>query len=427
MSRHVVFGTGQIGRLVAERLVSLGADVTSVNRSGRGSVNGAQVVAGDAADPMFTARVCAGADAVYFCLNPPRYDNWTRDFPPLQHGVLTAAEAAGARLVVLDNLYAYGSTGGRDLVESLPANPASAKAATRAAMTAELLAAHQVGRVEVAIGRASDFFGPGVTQSALGGSVFGTAVSGRTAQVMGNPDLEHSYSYAPDVAAALVTLGTAASATGRVWHLPVAAARTTRDIVGQVYALAGRRPRILAAGRTTLRLIGIVNPAMREYLHTLYQFSERWVVDDTAFRTAFGALATPLDDALAATTTWYRPQRRRPRTGAHAGRLPPVPAAAHLAGHRHRRDHRIRPDGRVHRSRGSGRHPGERSALDGLPRLCGGGAHRHRRGRSARAGHRAPHELRRLCELVRMAGGHGHRAVARHPDGLGRHSRGSSR
>ena len=306
MSRHVVFGTGQIGRLVAERLVSLGADVTPVNRSGRGAVNGAQVVAGDGTDPMFTARVCAGADAVYFCLNPPRYDNWTRDFPPLQHGVLAGAEAAGARLVVLDNLYAYGPTGGRDLVESLPANPASAKAATRAEMTADLLSAHQAGRVEVAIGRASDFFGPGVTQSALGGTVFGTAVSGRTAQVMGHPDLEHSYSYAPDVAAALVTLGTAAGATGRVWHLPVAGARTTRDIVGQVYALAGRRPRILAAGRTTLRLIGVVNPAMREYLHTLYQFSERWVVDDTAFRTAFAALATPLDDALATTTAWYR-------------------------------------------------------------------------------------------------------------------------
>ena len=45
---------------------------------------------------------------------------------------------------------------------------------------------------------------------------------------------------------------------------------------------------------------------MREYLHTLYQFSERWVVDDSAFRAAFGALATPLDDALAATTAWYR-------------------------------------------------------------------------------------------------------------------------
>lgn len=306
MSRHVVFGTGQIGRLVAERLVGLGADVTPVNRTGRGSITGAHVVAGDATDPAFTERVCAGADAVYFCLNPPRYDNWAREFPPLQHGVLAAAEAVGARLVVLDNLYAYGPTGGRDLVESLPANPVSAKAATRAAMTAELLAAHRDGRVEVAIGRASDFFGPGITRSALGETVFGTAANGRIAQVMGNPDLEHSYSYAPDVAAALVVLGTQAGATGRVWHLPVAAARTTRDIVRQAYALAGHRPRILAAGRTTLRLLGVVSPAMREYLHTLYQFSERWVVDDTAFRAAFGDLATPLDDALAATTRWYR-------------------------------------------------------------------------------------------------------------------------
>ncbi|HEY7277043.1 MAG TPA: NAD-dependent epimerase/dehydratase family protein [Trebonia sp.] len=305
MSRHVVFGTGQIGRLVTSRLVSLGADVTPVNRSGRGAVDGTRVVAGDAADPMFTTRVCAGADVVYFCLNPPRYDTWAQEFPPLQRGVLAGAEAAGARLVVLDNLYAYGPVGGRNLVESLPANPTSAKAATRAAMTADLLSAHRAGRVEVAIGRASDFFGPGVTRSALGGTVFGTAVNGRIAQVMGNPDLEHSYSYAPDVAAALVTLGTEAGATGRVWHLPVAEPRTTRGIVGQVYALAGRRPRVLAAGRTTLRLLGVVSPAMREYLHTLYQFSERWVVDDSEFRTAFGILATPLDDALATTAKWY--------------------------------------------------------------------------------------------------------------------------
>jgi nucleoside-diphosphate-sugar epimerase len=306
MSRHVVFGTGQIGRLVAERLVSLGADVTPVNRTGRGVVKGTHVVAGDATDPTFTARVCAGADTIYFCLNAPHYNNWAREFPPMQQGVLAAAEAAGARLVVLDNLYAYGPTGGRDLVESLPANPTSAKAATRAAMTADLLTAHRAGRVEVAIGRASDFFGPGITRSALGETVFGTAVNGRIAQVMGHPDLEHSYSYGPDVAAALVTLGTQPGATGRVWHLPVAEARTTRDIVDQVYVLAGRRPRVLAAGRTTLRLLGVVNPAMREYLHTLYQFSERWVVDDSEFRAAFGPLATPLDDALATTTTWYR-------------------------------------------------------------------------------------------------------------------------
>jgi nucleoside-diphosphate-sugar epimerase len=158
----------------------------------------------------------------------------------------------------------------------------------------------------VAIGRASDYFGPGAAHSALGDTVFGTALTGKTAQVMGNPDQPHSYSYTPDVAAALITLATGPSAAGSIWHLPVGETRTTRQIVETVYGLAGHRPRLLAAGATTLRMIGLVKPAMREYLHTLYQFTDRWVVDDSAFRAAFGTAATPLDDALADTLRWYR-------------------------------------------------------------------------------------------------------------------------
>ena len=126
------------------------------------------MVGGDATDPAFTTAVAAGADVVYFCLNATNYARWAEEFPPLQRGVLAGARAAGARLVVLDNLYAYGPTRGRDLVETLPAQPTSAKAATRAAMTDELLAAHRAGRVEVAIGRASDYFGPGATHRRSG-------------------------------------------------------------------------------------------------------------------------------------------------------------------------------------------------------------------------------------------------------------------
>jgi nucleoside-diphosphate-sugar epimerase len=306
VTRHAVFGTGQIGSLVARRLVDLGLDVVAVNRSGTGAPAGAAVIAGDATDPAFTTEVTRGAAVVYFCLNAPHYDRWPQEFPPMQRGVLAGAAAAGARLVVLDNLYAYGPPDGRDLVETMAVRPTSAKSAARAAMTAELMAAHESGRVEVAIGRASDYFGPGATHSALGETVFGTAVSGRSAQVMGDPDQPHSYSYSPDVAAGLVTLGTEVAATGRIWHLPVAEPRTTRQIVDRVYALAGRRPRLFAAGASTLRLIGLVKPAMREYLHTLYQFTDRWVVDDSAFRAAFGTAATPLDDALADTLRWYR-------------------------------------------------------------------------------------------------------------------------
>jgi nucleoside-diphosphate-sugar epimerase len=123
---------------------------------------------------------------------------------------------------------------------------------------------------------------------------------------MGDPDQPHSYSYTPDVAAALITLGTQPQAPGRVWHLPVAETRSTRQIIDHVYTLAGHRARSFAAGRSTLRLLGIARPALREYLHTLYQFTDPWVVDDSSFRTAFGNCASPLDDALADTLRWYR-------------------------------------------------------------------------------------------------------------------------
>jgi nucleoside-diphosphate-sugar epimerase len=306
MSRHVVFGTGQVGHPLATHLAAAGHDVIAVNRGGRGSLPGARTVGGDATDAAFTSEVCAGADAVYFCLNAPHYERWIEEFPPLQRGVLAGARAAGSRLVVLENLYSYGPPQGRPLVESMPASPTSAKSATRAAMTEELLAAHGTGDVEVAIGRASDYFGPGALRSALGETVFEPALRGRTAQVMGRPDQPHSYSFTSDVAAGLATLGTQRGATGEVWHLPVDGAPTTRDLVERVFALAGTRPRLMAAGALTLRALGTVKPAMREYLHTLYQFTDPWIVDDSKFRDRFQVAATPVDDALSQTLAWFR-------------------------------------------------------------------------------------------------------------------------
>jgi len=104
---------------------------------------------------------------------------------------------------------------------ALAAHLAGLGMAVRAAMTTELLAAAGADRVRLATGPTSDFFGPGVTQgSTLGERVFGNALAGRRADYIGNPDLPHAYSYLPDIAAGLATLGTDARAAGQVWHLP---------------------------------------------------------------------------------------------------------------------------------------------------------------------------------------------------------------
>ena len=306
MSHHVVFGAGQIGNHVASQLLDGGNEVVVVSRSGRTVPNGARAINGDLTNAEFATTAAESAAVIYFCLNAANYDSWPEQFPPLQRAAMHAATATGARLVVLENLYSYGPTGGRTLTENLPAHATSAKAVTRIEMTNELLEAHRRGDLDVTIGRASDFFGPGVTTSALGEQVMRPALTGKRAQVMGKPNQRHSYSYAPDVAKGLVALGTAQAASGEIWHLPIAETITTRQFVERIYQAAGHRTRLTAAGRTALALVGLVKPELKELRHTLYQFTEPWIVDDTKFRAAFGDVSTPLSSAIESTLHWYR-------------------------------------------------------------------------------------------------------------------------
>jgi nucleoside-diphosphate-sugar epimerase len=312
MSRHVVFGTGQVGRHLVAHLVEVGHDVVAVNRSGRGEFPGARVVGGDVADPVFAKEAAHDADIVYFCLNAANYHRWPQEFPPLQAAVVGAASAHDARLVVLENLYSYGKTGGAPMTEATALHPENEKGATRAAMSQTLLEAHARGDLEVVIGRAADLVGPGVTASSMGEFVFAPILAGKRAQTMGRPDTEHTYSYAPDVGRNLALLGSADDAYGRAWHLPNPETRTTRNIIIDAYAAVGsRRTDVTALKRPMLRALGLFNHNIRELLHSYYQFAAPFVVDDGAFRGAFGAPTTPWNEIIDKTLAYYRAEELR--------------------------------------------------------------------------------------------------------------------
>jgi nucleoside-diphosphate-sugar epimerase len=304
---HVVFGAGQVGRVLAVLLAERGVTVRVVSRRrSAGLPEGTAWRAADAADLDAACDAAKGAAVIYQCLNAP-YAQWPERFPPLQRGVLAAAERAGALLVSLENLYGYGPTGGRPMTEDLALAATTVKGRTRAAMTGELLAAAAAGRVRVAIGRASDFFGPGVSQgSTLGERVFGNALSGRRADFIGNADLPHTYSYVPDIAAGLVTLGTDARAAGQVWHLPGPQTVTTRALLDLVAAQVGHPVGVRSVPKLAVRALGLINPAMRGLAEMSYQFDEPFVLDTTKYESVFGAAGTPLAAAIAATVAWYR-------------------------------------------------------------------------------------------------------------------------
>jgi len=259
----------------------------------------------DVTDREAAVDAAKGASVLYQCLNAP-YTKWPTLFPPLQANVLAAAERAGALLVSLENVYGYGPTGGSPMTEDLPLAATTAKGRTRAAMTAELLAAEQAGRVRSTIGRAADFFGPGVTESALGARVFGNAVLGKRANVLGNPALLHTYSYVPDMAAGLVTLGTDDRAVGHVWHLPGPATVTTRALLDLVAGQLDHPVAVRNLPTIVLRALGLVSPMMRSLAEMSYQFEQPFVLDTSKYDSTFGTATTPLADAVADTIAWYR-------------------------------------------------------------------------------------------------------------------------
>jgi len=303
---HVVFGTGPVGRAVVRELVAKDKPVRLVNRRGQAKVPaGVEVLPGDASDSVSTRRLCAGATVVYNCTNAP-YTAWPQQFPPLQAGVLEGAAAAGAKLVVMENVYLYGPTGGKVLTEDLPYAATTRKGSTRASMAQALLEAHHQGKVRVAIGRASDFFGPGVLDSAVGERVFGPALSGKAVQVLGNPDFPHTYSYISDIGKGLVILGQREEALGRAWHLPSQKTVTTRAFIEMIFKETGHRPRVRPIPSLLLQALGWVNPMMRELAEMQYEFQEPFIVDDSDFVQRFGNHATPLEKAVSLTVAWYR-------------------------------------------------------------------------------------------------------------------------
>lgn len=318
MEYHVIFGAGVIGRAVARALVARDKRVTLVSRSGRvaDAPEAITVAAGDATNPQDTVRLCEGATHVYNCTNAPDYHRWPEQFPPLQEGVLAGAAASGAKLIVLENLYMYGPHDGKPMTEEMPMRATGPRGRTRKLMSEALFAAHRAGKVRVAVARASDFYGPEVMQSLTGFEVFSKAITGKRVTLTANPKLLHSLSYAPDVAETLVRLGEDERALGRAWHVPNAPAVTLGEFVAMIFEEAGHTPAITALPRALTRvllpLVGVMVPPARGLSENIYQTYEPFVVDDSAYRNAFGDHATTLREGIKATVTWYRAIRPEP-------------------------------------------------------------------------------------------------------------------
>ncbi len=208
-STHVVLGaSGAAGSAILTALVDGGLDARGVNRSGPGAAapRGVDWRTADAASAEGLRVALEGADVVYMAAQPA-YHRWSQEFPAMMQCVVEAAVAAGARrLVMVDNLYAYGPG-------SSPMTEASAQAATDArGAPGQRWPTRCWPRTERAGSRSSSgghrtTSGPHADNSAITALAIEPVAGRGKLRWMGSLEAAHSCAYLPDVARAFVALG----------------------------------------------------------------------------------------------------------------------------------------------------------------------------------------------------------------------------
>ena len=306
MSVDVILGAGPVGLALMEQLIAEGRKVRVVTRSSRPAIpQGVDHVAASLDDPEQARRACNGAQVVFGCVGMD-YRGWPERWPPLMAGMLAGAEAARAHFIFADNLYTYGPVN-EPMHEGMVLTTYGKKPTTRARITEMWQEANASGRVRATSLRASDFYGPGVTNAVLGEMVAGPAMTGKTANLVGDPSAPHTFSYVPDFARGLITLAEARDdVAGEAFNLPNAPAQPVEDVVAMMYRECGHEPKTRASPDWMLGFLGLFNANIRELREMLYQWKRPFLVDHSKFAERFWDDATPLEVGIAETMRWYR-------------------------------------------------------------------------------------------------------------------------
>ena len=219
-----------------------------------------------------------------------------------EQALLAAAGEAGAVVVFPESLYSY-TEPDRVMVEDSPRAASGGKRGVRTALL-EARQASATGTVSVVAG---DFFGPRVRMSHAGERMVPAILSGRRLRVVGSADQPHSFTYVPDLAAAMIKAAQNPVLWNRVLHAPTNPALTQRELAAAFAEAAGMpRPKVGALPGWVLRTVGLFSADIRELGETLYQFQRPFVMDSGASEAALDLRPTPLAAAAKATVEWWR-------------------------------------------------------------------------------------------------------------------------
>ncbi|MEM7268480.1 MAG: NAD(P)H-binding protein [Pseudomonadota bacterium] len=271
----ILGATGRFGRHAAKTFAAAGWRTRLMVRR---NLTGDDVIFGDPLDPGALIAAADGADVIVSALNPA-YPDWPRDVPRITSSVIAAAKETGATVLIPGNVYNYGAA----LPEVLSAETPQIGDHRKAAIRIVMERAYAEAGVTTIILRAGDFIDDEPGENWFEGQITAKLRSGR-AVYPGPMDRQHAWAFLPDLARAAELLARKRAALPDFADIGFPGYTLTgAELLDLVEAAADRPLKRGGLPWPAIRLIGLINPLMREVAEMRYLWKRPHRIDAAEF------------------------------------------------------------------------------------------------------------------------------------------------
>jgi len=297
----ILGANGQIATELAKELHrNYTTTIRLVSRTPRKVNDSDEIFAANLLDPAATAEAVKGSQVVYLTVGLPASTGlWQQQFPRFMENTINACAQHGAKLVFFDNTYMYPQDN-RPLTEETSFEPMGPKGAVRATIARALLDAIKSGKVEGAICRAPEFYGPDKTVGVTHALVFNNLAKGKKPKVPLRDDKRRTLIWTPDASRATALIGNTPDAYGQTWHLPCDDNRLTyKQMMELISGLVGRKIDYGVMGYLSFKAGAVFNNSAREMLEMLPRYAHDNLFLSDKFKSRFPDFTvTPYEEGI---------------------------------------------------------------------------------------------------------------------------------
>jgi nucleoside-diphosphate-sugar epimerase len=291
MEKALVLGaSGGMGYSIVKELSDRGIAVTAFART-RSKLeklfqedSNVTICTGDIFNQGDLKVAAKDVDIIFQSANIP-YIDWEDKLLLFMNNIVSVAKESSVKLAVVDNIYAYGRSAGKTVTETSLKNPHTKKGRIRLQVENMI----KDSGVKALITHFPDFYGPNAENTILHYTLQ-KVVNNQRAIYVGNKSIAKEFIFTPDGAKAMVNLAFHDQAYGQNWNIPGYGVITGNEIISVLRDLTGYDKGVTSISKHIIRMMGLLDPNMREVVEMFYLNEEPVVLNGRKYEMEIGPL-----------------------------------------------------------------------------------------------------------------------------------------